>query len=483
MSHKITASQLLKEVRSRANLDRAWRVIEENGRFSKSDIVRSEIETFREQAFSNLRSLSDKLRRGTFRFRPARGVPIPKGGKKDRANFRPLVIATVEARIVQRSILGVLTDVAELQPFFQNPHSFGGVRKNKDRPLASVPAAIQEVLSAIGNGATHVSCADISSFFTRISKSTVIEIVANVVNDTAFIALLRDAVKVELSNMTDLRERADKFPIYDIGVAQGNSLSPILGNIILHEFDRIMNVGDCRCIRYIDDFIVLAPTKRAASARMRLATTHLASLGMSLSDEKTHVEPRALATGFEFLGIELQNGLLRPSIRSQRRLLDSLTETFKESNRAFKDLRSGTVLKKHQSLLGTFRRVDGTIQGWGKHYRFCNDQATFTAIDSAVTKMIRSYICAYASERAIASDADRRSLLGIESLADMQRIPFTWPINRGAKRASVQTNGSTALIDGYGLNSDVFPRTVVSSLANIIEISSPPDAFVEGAES
>lgn len=51
----MAASSLLKEVRKGASLDRAWRVIEGNGRFSKSETVRSEIETFRESSSSKLR--------------------------------------------------------------------------------------------------------------------------------------------------------------------------------------------------------------------------------------------------------------------------------------------------------------------------------------------------------------------------------------------------------------------------------------------
>lgn len=438
----MAGSPLLKQVRSRPNLERAWRKIEENGRFSKSETVSSEIESFREKASSKLQSLGDRLRRGTYRFPPARAVPIPKGDKRDRMNIRPIVIATVEARIVQRSLLGVLTGIPDLKPYFENPNSFGGIRKTEGQPLAAVPAAIQEVLTAIGGGAAYVSCADISGFFTRISKSAVTDIIAEVVGDPDFMALFSDAVKVELSNMADLRERAAKFPIHDIGVAQGNSLSPLLGNLILHRFDRIMNEGDCRCIRYIDDFIVLAPTRKAAAARMRLASRHLASLGMSLSAEKTHAEPQRVADGFEFLGIELRNGFIRPTAKARKRLIKSLEETLRESSVAFRARRHGSPLPKSQSLLATLRRVDGTVMGWGRHYGFCNDEAAFAQLDADITRMLRTYIGIYSDERASACDVGRRSLLGIEALADMPREPFVWPTAREVKRAIIDLRPS-----------------------------------------
>lgn len=463
----MTGSLLLKEVRKHASVERAWRVIEDNGRFSKSETVRSEIEAFRENASSKLRSLADRLRRGTFRFPPARAVPIPKGNKKDRASFRPIVLATVEARIVQRSILGVLTDIEDLKPFFRNPNSFGGIRKVEGQDLAAVPAAIREVLSAVGDGANFVSCADISGFFTRISKTAVTGIIAEVVRDDAFMALLDDAIRVELSNMAELRERAEKFPIHDIGVAQGNSLSPLLGNVILSDFDRIMNEGDCRCIRYIDDFIILAPTRRAAAARMRLASRHLAGLGMSLSPEKTHTEPRGVADGFEFLGIDLRNGLIRPSAKSQQKFITSLGETLDGSASAFRILRQGGPLQKSQSLLATLRRADGAIQGWGRHYRFCNDEATFAALDAAVTRMIRDYLGIYADERRGAGDDSRRSLLGIESLAGMQRTPFTWPARRKARRAGIPVEEPARICEVGPETSLPIPLVTMQSVSSL----------------
>ncbi|WP_020091127.1 reverse transcriptase domain-containing protein [Methylobacterium sp. 285MFTsu5.1] len=465
----MAGSALLKEVRRGASLERAWRVIEDNGRFSKSETVRSEIEGFRENASSKLRSLGDRLRRDTFRFPPARAVPIPKGNKKDRASFRPIVLATVEARIVQRSILGVLTEVEELKPHFRNPNSFGGIRKADGQDLAAVPAAIREVLSAIGDGATYVSCADISGFFTRISKTTVTDIIAGVVRDDAFMSLLQDAVRVELSNMAELRERAEKFPIHDIGVAQGNSLSPLLGNVILSDFDRIMNEGDCRCIRYIDDFIVLAPTRRAAGARMRLARRLLADLGMSLSPEKTHAEPRGVADGFEFLGIDLRNGLIRPSAKSQQKFITSLGETLGNGSAAFRAFRRGMPLPKAQSLLGTLRRADGAIQGWGRHYRFCNDETTFAALDAAVERLIRDYLGIYSDERKAADVDGRRALLGIESLAGMRRDPFVWPVKRKVRRTIIAVEEPTPdLKGGPGVVSAV-PLVVVPTVP-------PPEA-------
>jgi retron-type reverse transcriptase len=142
------ATELLKSVWSLHSLERAWRVIEENARTSQSEDVKREINVFREEAPRRLRSLSSKLSRGSFQFPPAKGIPIPKrgkGGKISNDNFRPIVLANVESRIVQRSILDVLLQLSALQKYVHTPHSFGG--SGKDRKQTSLPFLLPSNLS------------------------------------------------------------------------------------------------------------------------------------------------------------------------------------------------------------------------------------------------------------------------------------------------------------------------------------------------
>jgi RNA-directed DNA polymerase len=143
-------SDLLKLARSLPRIEAAWSVVRTNGLSSKSELSQRDIQVFDDDAAHNLRSLASRLRRNSFKFPPARGVPIKKPGRK---KIRPLVIGGVESRIVQRSILDVLLGVEGLQPYFLNPHSFGGIKRRKEDTLAAVPAAVKAVLEAIEVGA------------------------------------------------------------------------------------------------------------------------------------------------------------------------------------------------------------------------------------------------------------------------------------------------------------------------------------------
>jgi len=228
------SASLSKKTRAGPNLEAAWRVIQRNGQSSNSIDVRSEIADFAVDPITKLNSLKYRLSRGKFAFGMAKGVPIKKIGPdgKPTGKIRPIVLAPLETRIVQRAILNILTKLPEMRSYFDTPFSFGGIRKvtEEANSVTAVPGAIAAIRDAIASGATFAATADIAGFFTKIPKPVVRKVVADVTADQEFMALFDAAVNVELHNLDLLSKYRDQFPIEDIGVAQGNSLSPLLGN-------------------------------------------------------------------------------------------------------------------------------------------------------------------------------------------------------------------------------------------------------------
>jgi len=440
-------SNIRKAVHKSQNLEAAWRVIYRNGKYSRSDDVRQAIEEFSQDPSKHLRSIQRRLSRGKFEFGLARGAPIQKrdGKGKSTGKIRPIVIASLEARIVQRAILNVLVDIPSLASYVNTPHSFGGLRKvrspNKqvDDSISAVPAAIKAVLNEIGGGACWVATADITGFFTKISKSTVLDIIRGAVADNDLMALLEAGIKVELENLNELQKFADQFPIEDIGVAQGNSLSPLLGNILLAAFDASMNEGDCRCIRYIDDFIILAPTKKAANARLRRAKKMLEEFDMKLAPDKSAKQAQEVSKGFEFLGIEISPGFVRPAKKARIKFLSSIDAQLDISKSAIAGLRHGHKLDPKLALIATLKRIDGMIDGWGKHYWFCNDRRLFHTIDEKIRAAIGAYLGAYSYTRTQLPDGKRHLPLGLTNLGELERSQFTYP-----KAVTCGTSADTA---------------------------------------
>jgi RNA-directed DNA polymerase len=430
-------SDLIIAVRKLDNLERAWRVIQQNGRSSKSESVRLELERFAEDAPRNLRSLKGQLSGGRFKFQKAKGVPIPKLDAKGKptGKIRPIVLAPVESRIVQRAILNVLVEIEALKPYVKTPYSFGGIRSVRQRgeqargeELSAVPAAIKAVLHEIGQGAVFIASADIRAFFTRISKAHVMQVIRHAVgDDPEFLNFLHSAVTVELENLALLKDKASEFPTEEIGVAQGNSLSPLLGNIALANFDQIMNEGDCSCIRYIDDFIIMAPTRKAATARLNKAVKLLSELQMELSPEKSSKGGTPVTDGFDFLGITIRPGLIRPSEKAQSRFLESVVTALTDSQKAMLGMKSGTALERDRSLIATLKRVDGMIDGWGKHYWFCNDGQTFGNLDQQIGERIGNFLGCYRAVREAIPATSKTQLLGLSELAKIKRESFSYP--------------------------------------------------------
>jgi len=92
---------LLEKLRSKPTLAKAWRVILANARSSQSADTRREIEEFALNSDAHLDRIQRQLNLGKFRFLPAQGVAIPK---RDKGSVRPIVVAPIDSRIVQRTI-------------------------------------------------------------------------------------------------------------------------------------------------------------------------------------------------------------------------------------------------------------------------------------------------------------------------------------------------------------------------------------------
>jgi RNA-directed DNA polymerase len=371
----------------------------------------------------NLDRIQAKLQKKKFVFPPAKGI---KAKKKGKAGFRPLVIAPVESRVVQRAVHDVLLTVPGIDALMRTPYSFGGVKKHEDDELSAVPAAIKAVLESIGSGGAYVVRSDISKFFTKIPKSEVRNIVSSVIADADFMDLFDRAVASELSNMAELRDDANAFPIEDVGVAQGNSLSPLLGNLLLKDFDKELNaLPNIRCIRYIDDFIILGLNKQTTWKAFLKAQALLSQWNMELAVDKTFQGSSQQC--FEFLGIEFNNGFLRPSSASRARFMDSARALLSDAAAALIQYRSSGLIERRVAFLKTLITLSETTTGWGMHYRFCNDSLCLRKLDEEISHLLKDYFGKYRDVREAAGPASTWDLLGIQSLEKIERQTFTWP--------------------------------------------------------
>jgi retron-type reverse transcriptase len=91
------------------------------------------------------------------------------------------------------------------------------------------------------------------------------------------------------------------------GIAQGAPISPLLANLYLHPFDRLMAVNGWHVVRYADDFVVLTASAPEAEQALKDVARLLKGRGLALNPEKTQIV--APGETFQFLGRALTAGV------------------------------------------------------------------------------------------------------------------------------------------------------------------------------
>lgn len=249
---------LFEDLRSDANLFAAWRHVRRRALNSSNDEIKGYATEFENQHQRHIKRIAAKLREKTFKFDPVKGVLKDKKKRLAQGKEpRPIAIATIANRVVQRALLQILQPrvardekdpntkyepkqdprLGRLNEVSRSPYGVGGLMY----PYGGVRPAIQMVMDAMSKGACYYYQSDIKAFFTMIPTAIVIEKIRHETGDDALSQLFSAALEVELSNKEELLSYAKLFPAGGIGVAQGSSLSALAGNILLYNFDHELN--------------------------------------------------------------------------------------------------------------------------------------------------------------------------------------------------------------------------------------------------
>jgi len=410
---------LIQRVRSTQVLVGAWHEIRRNAETSRSSATRDEARKFGRDLPRNLRRIQDRLRAG-YVFKPAKGATPSKGAGK--AGKRPLVIAPMADRIVQRAILDVLQDAPDLPAVRQvldTPTSIGGI---KGRGVEMALDLIDERHVA---GARFVAGSDIAGFFTKIPRGVVTDFVRANTNDEQFTALFERAMTVELANASILSpEDLRLFPTGEDGVAQGCPLSAFAGNVILREFDATMNAGGrgVTCVRYIDDFVLLAATERQVTKAMQSAAAMLKKLGMTIYDPvaaPSKAFTGTITAGCIFLGYEIVPGRFPPSAKACERLLDRIAAELKTGRAVMRDaLKGEPIVARKSCYVQTLASVDQIVRGWAGSFRRSRCPATMAKLDADIDRKLADFDGFYRRQMDGLDPKGRRRITGVRLLQD-----------------------------------------------------------------
>jgi RNA-directed DNA polymerase len=226
----------------------------------------------------NLADLHARVHRGAYRPLPSRRVYIPKSDGRQR----PLAIAAVEDKIVQRATAAVLGAIYE-EDFLGFSYGF--------RPGRGAHHAMDALIVGIERRkVNYIVDADIRAFFDTVSQDWLIRFVEHRIGDKRIIRLIRKWLRAGV-----LEDGA--VSVSDRGTAQGAVISPLLANIYLHyaldlwaeRFRRREVTGDMIIVRYADDFIVGFQHENDARRFLDALRERLEEFALTLHPEKTRL--------------------------------------------------------------------------------------------------------------------------------------------------------------------------------------------------
>lgn len=344
----------------------------------------------------------------------------PKGpGKPGK---RPLVVAPLEDRIVQRAILDVLQSAKELsaiQRVLQTPTSIGGI------PGRGVDHAIKLFDERVKAGDKFVAGSDISGFFTKIPKDTVFAFLETAGVESEFIELVKSAFTVELINGSSLSEEDRKlFPIGNDGVAQGCPLSSLAGNIVLESFDKEMNSRGITCIRYIDDFIVMGRSAKAIAKAMQAAKAALATLNMDIYDPALAPQKAfigQISDGHTFLGYRLVPGSYPPAAAAVDQLIGRVQKLISGGQKAIsKAVTDRPLTNQDRCYAQTLVAIDHTVRGWRGSFALSACPDVFEKLDRDIDRKIADFRAFYLAKLKNRSAAQQRRAIRVSLLSQKE---------------------------------------------------------------
>ncbi len=227
---------------------------------------------------TNLQDLHERVHTGRYRARPSRRVYIPKTDGR----LRPLGIASLEDKVVQRAVVEVLNAIYEVD-FLGFSYGFRPGRGPHDALDALATGIIRKKVN-------WVLDADISNFFTSLDQGWMERFLEHRIADKRVLRLIRKWVKAGVIKEGEWSETT-------VGTPQGASVSPLLANVYLHYvFDRWARQWRRRkardeviITRFADDFVAGFEHQGDAQQFLHDLRERFAAFGLELHPDKTRL--------------------------------------------------------------------------------------------------------------------------------------------------------------------------------------------------
>jgi RNA-directed DNA polymerase len=312
----------------------------------------------------NLQDLHARVHRGGYRAKPSRRVFIPKPDGR----LRPLGVAALEDKLLQRAVVEVLSTIYEAD-FLGFSYGF--------RPGRSPHDALDALAFGIQRKRVNwVLDADFRDYFSSLDHSWLVKFLEHRIADRRVLRLIGKWLAAGVIE-------DGSWTAFDEGVPQGASVSPLLGNVYAHYvFDlwahqwRTRHArGEVVIVRFADDFVVGFEHRDDAERFWADLRERLARFSLELNAEKTrliefgrYAAERRQARGlgkpetFCFLGFTHACGKTRKGRFKLKRVTDS-----KRMQAKLNALKGKIEQRQHQPIPEQGRWLASVLRG---HYNY-----------------------------------------------------------------------------------------------------------------
>jgi len=273
----------------------------------------------------NVEKLSDELLRGKYIPSPLQSFELKKSNNKTRE----IKIATDKDKLVQKVLYEAINKFFDKQ--FSN-RSYG-YRIGK-----STIKAIKRCKDFINRKYFYVFKSDIKDFFENVNHDKLINLLDRQIEDKRIIRLIVQFIKSGILKK--------EYFSHEIGVHQGDILSPLLSNIYLNEFDKFLESKNIEFVRYADDFVIFMQKNNKNIPE--ILNTFLKNIDLEISKEKSYFSD--IYKGFSFLGCFFRNN----NVYIDKEKLYSHIESVKEL--------------QNKELSSFLKKIENKIDGLTRYY-------------------------------------------------------------------------------------------------------------------
>lgn len=345
--------KVMEKVYEPGRLYEAWQQVRKNA--GAAGIDKMTVQDFESRETELLDILHGKLKTGTYRFKPARRVLIPKPGT---SKLRKLGIPVVMDRIVSQSVNMVFDKIFD--PDFTDSNF--GFRRGRSQHMAT-----RHVQGIVKEGYEWCASIDLKSFFDEIPHGLILKLTRRKIADERLLTLIARALKAGV-----VVDR--KFEKTEKGSPQGSPLSPMLSNIVLNELDHELERRGLQYSRWADDFLILTRSERAAKRVMEGVKTYLKDkLGLPVNEEKSGVTPIKDVT---YLGFQILTGKIRVSKKARIKFKEKIRELTHRNNPL--------------SMYQVIQEVNSYVRGWVAYFGIQEFKYLFRDLDAWIRSRLRS---------------------------------------------------------------------------------------------